>query len=291
MTAQTGAWTERMLLVWEVRGSQPAGEDETVAIEPDGTTWLWVRVPADPGRGDVVGSFRTRSSSERLEQARDVIARLSVAPNERATGGHRGTVLVAGSGVARQLPMRGADGVAAEAIRLGRELATAAFAEPLAAVRIAARLVPVPDLASIPGLDPTLLPDLLRPGGVGPAGLLSVVVHGLGVEAAGLVLAADALQAHWRSGERSVDWTELPSPDVGLTGDGFHDGLRAPARIPPGTSAAISVRATIPDLSADSVAVRVAGKVQLVGPWESVGVPTDPFEAHSRYVAIETPID
>jgi hypothetical protein len=277
-----------MLLAWEFRGSQPIGEDETVALEPDGTTWLWVRVPADPDRGDVVGTFRATAAPQRVAEVRDLARRLAASTDDEAGDAHRGSVSVSGSGVARRLPLRGASGVAGEAVRLGRELAAAAFAEPLAAVRFSARAMPSLDPALLAGVDPNLLPEILKPSAE-PGVLLGIVVDALGSRPTGLVLAADRLQAHWRAGDRAVGWTELPAPGVGLTGDGFYDGIRSPARIPPGGSAALSVKAALTDEAADGVVVRVTGKVELIGPWDELGAPTARFEASSRPVSLGRP--
>lgn len=292
MTAEAAAWTDGMLVSWLFRGSQPGGEDEAVALAEDGTAWLWVAVSADPERADVVGTFRARVSEDARARAKELASELPTV--DSASDGHRGVVLVRAGGVARDVPMRGAGGTAAAIVRLGRDLAAAAFAQPFAAVRFEARFVPLPDLSAIPGIDPEQLPPQLRAAARGTiggaAGLVAVTVSALGTESAGLIVAADRWQAHWRSGERPLEWTELPRPTVGLTGgDAFYDGLRTPARVPPGSAAALSLSATVPDPSADAVVVRAAGKVELLGPWEPLGVPTSAYEARTRPAPVAPP--
>jgi hypothetical protein len=107
-------------------------------------------------------------------------------------------------------------------------------------------------------------------------------VDGLGRQPTAVILAADRLQAHWRSGDRSVGWTELPTPDVGLGVGDVGDGIRVPAEVRPDENAALTVRADLPDEPSDGVVVQVTGRIGLVGPWESIGVPDAPFEARTR---------
>jgi hypothetical protein len=280
-TDRSRPWRERMLVTWDIRGAEPTAEDETVALEADGTAWLWVRVPASSERGDVVGSFRIRVGDGQLVEARALVDRIG-APAEAATGpGHRGTVTVTGGGHARTFPLRSGDGLAADAIRLARDLASAAFAEPLAALRFTARLRPALDLSALEGVDPALLPDVLKPSRGGPSALLGFVVEGLGSKPTRLVLDAERLQAHWLSGDRAVAWTELARPDVGLNLGGPGDGLRAPVLAPPGSSAAVTVRADLPDEPTDGVVVRVTGRIELLGPWPSKGLPDAAFEVRT----------
>jgi hypothetical protein len=274
-----------MLATWQVRGARPTGEDETVAIEPDGTAWLWVRVPADRERDDVVGSFRTTVDAQVVERVRALIERLGADPPAGGDG-HRGTVSITGGDGAWSMPLHGARGVGAEAIRIMRELAAGAFAEPLAAIRFSARFRPSLDLGALAGVDQDLLPDVLKASPAGPSALVGLVVDGLGRQPTAVILAADRLQAHWRSGDRSVGWTELPTPDVGLGVGDVGDGIRVPAEVRPDESAALTVRADLPDEPADGVVVQVSGRVALVGPWESIGVPDAPFEARTRPAAL-----
>jgi len=277
-----------MLMTWDVRGGEPGNEDETVAIAPDGTTWLWVRVPADEARGDVVGSFRTHVAGDHLEHARELAGRLA----ELASTGdaHGGRVTVAAGGAERQIGLRTVRSIDREYVALARTLSAAAIADPLAAVRFTARHASLPDLSSMPGVDPSALPELLRPGD-GPAGLLTVTLHGLGSASTGIVLDGHGFQAHWRVRDAVAGWTELPPPDVGLVGDGVLDGLHAPARVPPGSSPAITVRAAIPEGEPDAVAVRVRGRIELVGPWDGPGVPADRFAARTRPAAVVPAIE
>jgi hypothetical protein len=74
---------------------------------------------------------------------------------------------------------------------------------------------------------------------------------------------------------------------VGLNVADVGDGIRLPARLAPGTGGAFTVRAVLPGEPIDAVVVRVAGKVELVGPWESPGAPTASFEARTRPAAMD----
>jgi hypothetical protein len=271
-----------MLATWQVRGGRPTGEDETIALEPDGTAWLWVRVPADRERDDVVGSFRATVDRATVQRVREVLERLA-GESGASPDGHRGTVTITTGGGTRSLPLHGgAAGAAADAMRLARELAAAAFEEPLAAIRFSARFRPALDLSALAGIDESLLPDVLKASPAGPSALVGLVAEGIGRQPTTIILAADRLQAHWRSGDRPLGWTELPAPDVGLGVAGVGDGIRVPADVRPGESAALSVRADLPDEPADGVVIQVSGRIGLVGPWESLGVPDAPFEARTR---------
>jgi len=293
-TGVTGDWQERMLVTWEIRGAQPTNETETIAVEPNGSVWLWVRVPAARDRADVVGSFRAGIGEARAGEvgahAGRLFARLSGA-DDRAddrAGAHRGSVTVRVAGNRVIVPLRGAGGPAEELVALGRQLGLTAFSVPLAAVRFSARLHPAIVLPELAGVDPALVPDVLKPDPRGPSALVVVRAEGLGSEPTSVILARDGLQAHWRLGDESVSWTELPAPDVGLSVADVGDGIRVPANLPPGTGGAFTVRAVLPDEPVDAVAVRIAGKVELVGPWASPGAPTAAFEARTRAASMES---
>ena len=58
------------------------------------------------------------------------------------------------------------------------------------------------------------------------------------------------------------------------------DGIYAPARIRPGLVGSLGVPCDPPP--ATGSLVRVAGRILLLGPWSSIGIPTDDFRAAGR---------
>lgn len=261
-------WTEGTLLTLTHRPLPPAKVDEIVAITSDGTIWLWVGHAVDSSRRDLVGAFSTDATPDQLEQAHQVVAAIA-SRGAQPPGGPGGPGRAGGLEVSTETASRvvgnGTGGPeAAQILALTEDLTSAALASPLAAARIAARVRP------------------------GEQTQVSVVIRGEGTQDVGLLVDVNKLVVHWLDDAGStVHWEPLPKPPMGLVDANAKllDGVRGTARIPPGTSGAISVPMS-PPAGATALSLQVTGRLDMIGLWESTGQPMDLFEARSDVVPL-----
>jgi len=243
--------------------------DEQVGLEDDGTAWLWVGSAADPTRADLVGTFRFSAGRERVREALDLVALLgsgSPAAAGEPRGGAAPTAVVAGpDGSAHHLAADGPD-AARGLLAILDGLTIDALAAPLAAARFSA----VAALAGSPEA-------------------LALVVAGEGLESVTLRFDPAQLWVEWLDGEQPVGRDAVPDLPIGLLDEAGElvDGLFAPARIPPGTSAAT----TLPVAAGTARAglVTVGGRIRLLRPTPSIDMPLDAFAARTRPVFLPPP--
>lgn len=275
--------SDGVLVTW----TRPDGRGEPAertALDRDGTVWLWVREAAESARSSRVGTFRSTASPDQLAEAARLVAQLRGPDADRATAStaDAGVVdVVAGDLRLRLAPGR-ERGAAAELLRLGALLTKSALDAPLSVVALEASAgSPVAiDLSAIPDLDPAVLAAIPRPASPGDL-VLRATFACVGSEPVAITIDPDGFQAHWSVGGRPVSWSKVPTLARGLGGDEYFDGLTAPARIPPGASAVASIPLARPTEAVDAVAIRVSGRIELVGPWQSLGIPAEPFVARS----------
>lgn len=276
------------LLAWSRIAVSAAAPSEETAIGVDGVVWLWVRDPMDSQRRDVVGTWKARSTEAQLGAARRLAAEFARdAASLRPPDAHAaGLVDVVADGVSRRLAPGRETGIAREILALGDELSAVALTAPLSVARLAVAVNPSIDLTTVPGLDPSMLPpELVVPTGGGI--IIRVVVSSDGSEPVSLSLEPNGLQVHWLADNETLSWVEVPTLEHGLIGDGeYVDGLRTPAGLRPGASAAAIAGTLQPPAGATGLRLRASGLIQLVGPWDGLDIPTDRFEAMSAPITL-----
>ncbi|HYN69855.1 MAG TPA: hypothetical protein VEX41_06575 [Candidatus Eisenbacteria bacterium] len=277
---------DALLVSWSRRAGPSAAMDERTAIDADGTVWLWVQVSAAADRADTAGTFRTTASADELDSARRLAAALAGWTSSPDGAPPPGAIEVSAGDQHRTLAPGRESGARADAVALGETLTEKALGKPLATVRLRASTRPSVDFSSLPGIDAAILPpELAVPDGGGV--IIRLELESRGLEPVAVTIDPAHLQIHWLAGERTLQWAELPRLERGLAGgEDYYDGLRAPARIAPGQTAAAIAATLRPPGEADGFRLRAAGKIRLIGPGRSIDVPADSFEVRSPAVRL-----
>jgi len=257
------------LVTFEWIGTAVLAVREVLAVEDDGTAWLWSTAPAGAERLDRAGTFRAVIDAERVDALRQA---LDAAGDELPADAGSGAGAVP-SGMQPSLVAWPADGRRLEPARgstlarLAVELRTLADAGPVAVARL--RWWPIGPVSLGGGGTPLIRFE--------SAGTEPVV---LDVDTADLRLLADAPGA-------LPDWLD-PAPgtpaDVMAPTGRLLGGSTGPVRIPPGGAGNVSfVGALRPHRAgAARVHARFNGRIALAGPGQ------DPDRAAAR-VEIASP--
>jgi hypothetical protein len=248
---------ERPLLAWVRRGAGGRPADEELALYADGSAWLGVRVPADPDRADLVGTFRASAG----DALREAAVRLAAEVPALAAAPPGAVAASAFAGGSRADLVPGVPGPTAELLALLDELTARALGEPVAACRF------------------SLAPVLT---GSGPG--LALVVTNDGSEPVLVTLDPAALAVEWLDGDVVLGRDPIPPLPIGLVDrDGeLLDGLFVPAGIAPQSSAAVTL--PLVRLAGPIAVAEVPGWIALRGPGTDADVPLDRFAARTRPV-------